>query len=209
MLITEIKMLDKRKGLVYIDYERAFSLYKSEIRSLKIKENESLSKEVYDVIIKEILPKRCLTRAGFLLEKSDKTEKDLRDKLKQGYFPQDIIDITINKLKDAGYLNDRRYVDNYIRYNIKSKSVAKIKKYLITKGVDKNVIQESIDNYGIELEQEGFVIRELQYSLIEKEFKKKHIEDKIEDKALLNKVISSMLRKGFEYDDIMHVYDSL
>ena len=209
MLITEIKMLDKRKGLVYIDCEKAFSLYKSEIRSLKIKENENLSKEVYDVIIKEILPKRCLTRAGFLLEKSDKTEKDLRDKLKQGYFPEDIIDITINKLKDAGYLNDRRYVDNYIRYNIKSKSVAKIKKYLITKGVDKNVIQESIDNYGIELEQEGFVIRELQYSLIEKEFKKKHIEEKIEDKTLLNKVISSMLRKGFEYDDIMHVYESL
>ena len=48
-------------------------------------------------------------RALHLLEYMDRTEKNMRMKLAQGGYPQDVIDETIDFLKSYGYIDDQKY----------------------------------------------------------------------------------------------------
>ena len=81
MIISDIIEFDKKRSKVYIDGEFAFLLYKGELRDYNIKINNELSESAYEMITKELLPKRAIKRAMNLLQKKDYTEKKLRDKL--------------------------------------------------------------------------------------------------------------------------------
>ena len=45
--------------------------------------------------------------------------------------------------------------------------------------------------------------------MVKKEFLKKRYDFLGDDKNLLNKIITALMRKGFKYDDIMQVYYEL
>lgn len=205
MLVTEIKKLDSQKSLVYLNYSPAFALYKSELKRYDIILDNELDESVYEDILRNVLRKRCRERAGYILGKSDKTEYDLRNKLKQGYYPQQIIDEVINDFIDYGYINDGRFAENYVRYYISLKSKNRICNELLHKGINKEVIRNVLEEYTDE--NEGYSI--IKKQMIMKEFKKKKYDFKKEDRGLLNKVLSSLMRKGFEYEDIMQVYYDL
>lgn len=204
MLVTEVKRIDSKKSLIYIDYEPAFSLYKSEIRRYHLEPECELDDEAYYELF-SILTKRCRERTAYILGKSDKSEHDLRQKLTQGYYPEVIIEKIINEFIMMGYISDRRYAENYVKYNISSKSRNRIYTTLITKGIKKDIIREVLEEY----EQENDELQRRQDKLIEKEFYKKKYDFADEDRNRLGKIISSLLRKGFQYDDIMRVYSGL
>lgn len=205
MLVTDIKRLDAKKSLVYLDYSPAFALYKSEIKRYEIVLQNELDEVVYEDILKTVLWKRCKERAGYILGKSDKTENDLRNKLKQGYYPDKIIDEVIDEFIEYGYINDERFAQNYVRYNVSLKSKNRIFNELLRKGIDKDVIQSVLTEYTDENEEYSAA----KHKLIMKEFKNKRYDFASEDHTLLNKIIMSLMRKGFTYDDIMQVYSLL
>ena len=49
-----------------------------------------------------------------ILKYMDRTEKELYIKLKDAYYTDDIINRTIEYLKEYNYINDERYAMNYI-----------------------------------------------------------------------------------------------
>ncbi len=53
---------------------------------------------------------KALKMAYTILARQDRSERELRDKLKQRGFPPDIITATLTSLKASGYLNDERYL---------------------------------------------------------------------------------------------------
>lgn len=205
MLVTEIKKLDSKKSLIYLDYCPAFALYRSEIRKYGIDIEGELKAEVYDDILKNVLRKRCRERAGYILGKSDKTEYDLKNKLKQGFYPDKIIDEVINDFIDYGFIDDKRFAENYVKYNISSKSRNRIYNELIRKGVSKEIIQSVLTEYTDESEE----YLEAKNKMILKEFTKKKYDFEKEDRLLLNKIIMALMRKGFSYEDIMQEYNIL
>lgn len=203
MIVTDIVRTDKKKSLIYIDYEKAFSLYNSEIKRLGIETDTELDIVSYNEIMNDILPKRCRERAVYILKDSDKSEFILRDKLSKGGYPAIIIDKVIADFKEYKYVDDERYAKNYVKYNISSKSKSRIINELYAKGISKTLISRAFDEY----EDEN--INEVQYELVKKEFLKKKYDFLEDDKKLLNKIIASLMRKGFKYDDIMQVYYEL
>lgn len=203
MIVTDIVRTDKKKSLIYIDYEKAFSLYNSEIKRLGIETDTELDIDSYNEIMNDILPKRCRERAVYILKDSDKSEFILRDKLSKGGYPAIIIDKVIADFKEYKYVDDERYATNYVKYNISSKSKSRIIDELYAKGISKTLISRTFDEY----EDEN--INEVQYELVKKEFLKKRYDFLEDDKNLLNKIIASLMRKGFKYDDIMQVYYEL
>ena len=74
---------------------------------------------------------------------------------------------------------------------------------MYAKGISKTLISKVFDEYKDEN------INEVQYELVKKEFLKKKYDFLEDDKNLLNKIIASLMRKGFKYDDIMQVYYEL
>lgn len=196
MLITQISELDKKRMMIRTDEAVSFVLYKGEVRKLALKEGEELPAEVYEEIRSEILIKRARKRAMFLLEKMDRTESQLRDKLRQGFYAEDIIEDAISYVKGYHYIDDTRYARNYVRCQKERKSKRQIKADLLQKGVDRDVIDSAMESeYEAESEQE----------LILKWIEKRHYSMENSDRKEKQKMYQFLMRKGFRSEDILRV----
>ena len=102
MIVTRIEPLAKARYKVYIDGEFCFVLYKGELSRFGIRVDEEVEEQTVEKILSEVILKRAKLRCLRLLEDMDRTETALRDKLKQGYYPQDIIDQAVAYVKSFG-----------------------------------------------------------------------------------------------------------
>ena len=123
MRITKIEPVTKTKYRIYIDEQFAFVLYKGELSRFRLKEESEVTEETIHTIKNDILVKRAKLRAMHLLNAMARTEAQLKQKLLQGGYPEDVVDVAIAYVKSFGYINDEAYVSNFIetRYNKKSK----------------------------------------------------------------------------------------
>ena len=70
--------------------------------------------------------KNARRKAMLLLEHMDRTEKGLSDRLRQAGFSAEATEDAMNYVRSYGYLNDRRYAENYISFRMSTKSRQKI-----------------------------------------------------------------------------------
>ena len=197
MLISDILEFDKKRSKVYIDGEFAFLLYKGELRDYNIKINNELSEGIYEEITKELLPKRATRRAMNLLQKKDYTEKQLRDKLSEGLYSGEAVDTAIEYVKSYHYLDDERYIRDYITYHMELRSKNRIIQDLTGKGIKKDAIipimEELYSDEENDVEQEQIAVL----------LKKKHYAKDMEYKGK-QKIMAFLLRKGYSMDSIKH-----
>ncbi len=195
MVVTQISEVSKNRCKVYIDQEFAFVLYKGELRLYKVAEGKELSQKIYDEVMKEVLPKRAKLRAMNLLQKRPYTEKQLRDKLKEGYYPEKIMDIAMEYVKSFRYVDDYQYAVDYITCYEARKSRKKLETELIMKGVSKTVIGEAFREW----EDQGGTQNEL--SMIQELLEKKHYSPECDMKEK-NRIYGFLLRKGFSMEKV-------
>ncbi len=195
LLVTEVIPREKGRTSIRFDNGMEVLLYKGEVRKLGLQEQTVISREKYDEIIYEILGTRAKKRAMFLLERMDRTEHQLRDKLMQNGYPAVCVDLAIDYVKKYHYIDDLRYATNYISYQQKRKSRQKLKIDLLTKGIDKNVIEQALDEAFDSDEQ--IKIRQL--------LEKKHYDPKECDRKEKQKTYQYLMRRGFKGSDIIHV----
>ena len=88
MIVTEIEDCGSGKRKVYLDGQPAFVLYRGELSGCHIEKDQELPEAVYREIIDEILWKRIRMRCLYLLKSMDRTEYQLRTKLKQNSIPR-------------------------------------------------------------------------------------------------------------------------
>ncbi len=78
-----------------------------------------------------------------------RTEQEVRKKFK-GQIEDEMLDEIIEYLKEAKYLDDYDFIERQVReyMNLKTLSIKKIKYKLMTKGLDRKLIEQYIDkNY--------------------------------------------------------------
>lgn len=195
MIVTQITEISKNRSKVYIDQEFAFVLYKGELRLYNIAVEHEVKDEDYAEIMNTVLPKRAKLRAMNLLQKRIYTEKQLRDKLKEGFYSEEIIEDTISYVKSFHYVDDERYALDYLTYHEGSKSMRQMEMDLYKKGISKETYRQALvlweENGGKQDEQEMIC------SLLEK----KHYSA---DWDLKNKqkLYGFLLRKGYSPDAI-------
>ena len=137
-------------------------------------------------------------KAMKLLEFSDKTEQQLRDRLKEGEFPPSAIDNAIAYLKDLHYLDDVRYACSYIRVKSGQKSISEMRLQLLQKGVSKEDIDTAMDT---ETPDESAAVRRL--------FERKYQHADLTDPEVYKKAFSYFGRKGFSYECIKNTLSDL
>ncbi|MCU6760979.1 recombination regulator RecX [Brotonthovivens ammoniilytica] len=179
-----------------------FLLYKSEAGKFQLKAGDELKEEQWLYIKTEILQKRAKKRAMHLLEKMDRSEKQLRDKLKEGMYPADVMDAAIDYVKSYHYIDDERYARNLIRYQQEKKSRLQMKMDLLKRGISSEIIDNA-------MEEECQVSSE---DLILKLLEKKGYQRGCTDDSQRRKIYNFLLRKGFRSDEIsrcmgLHQYD--
>lgn len=143
MRVTRIEECSKSRVRIFIEEEFAFVLYKGELRSYHILEGEEVGEEVVHSIMKELLPKRAKLRAMNLLMKRDYTARQLRSKLKDGEYPEKIIEEALAYVEGCRYVNDLRYAVNFIQGHADSRSRRRLEQDLLGRGIDKDTLERA------------------------------------------------------------------
>lgn len=193
MQVTEIKKIGKgqRYYLVLDEYNK-FVIEAEILAKHKIKTFDEIDSEKLNTILLENGELSAFDRALSYLEKNIKTEKGIRDYLKQKGFLDETIDKTVEKLVEYGYINDEIYAENYIRTYSNKKGKKLLAFELAMKGVDKQIINEKLDEL-LEVEDEISSCRELL---------KKYLKNKAIDLKTKQKAYAHLASKGFSNDAI-------
>jgi regulatory protein len=140
--------------------------------------------------------KEAKLKALSLLNYTDRTEFQLRQKLKEKSFSEDAIEHAVEYVKSFGYVNDKNYAERYILNRQNSKSKKEIFAALIQKGIGKDDIEAAME-ICYETHDEIAAIQRL--------CEKKHIspEESCDDEK--RRMYHYLLRKGFRSDDVCKV----
>lgn len=193
MLITKIESVTKAKFRVYIEEEPAFVLYKGELARFHLKQDGVVAEETIQKIKTEVLLKRAKLRAMHLLNAMSRTEEQLRQKLRQNGYPEDVAEAAITYVKSFGYINDDAYIRGFADSRKDKKSRKEIYALLCQKGLDRDRVEEILSEvYEEHSEKEA----------IEELLRKKHWDPERADAKETQKIYGYLMRKGFRYDDI-------
>lgn len=197
MYIERIEQLEKgRRRLVFETGERLV-LYKGEIRSYDLSEGQDIPETLYQELLCDVLGKRATKRAMHLLEKQDRTEYQLREKLRQNEYPKETVEQAIAYVKSYHYIDDLRYACSYVRYQKEKKSNRRLQQDLQKKGVAKEFIEQALLEEGNEDETDAI------QRLLEK---KGYTPEMPREQA--NKIYQFLLRRGYKSSDILYVMRS-
>lgn len=196
MAVVMLESLTKTKYKVFLDGQFAFVLYKGELSRYGLKEGAEVEEDIREKVMAEIIIKRTKLRAMHLLEDMDRTESGLRDKLRQGLYPQEAIDTAIDYVKSFGYLDDYRYARQFIESRQASKSKREIYAKLCQKGVSSEQIERAFEEC-FQPDAEVDAIRQV--------IRKKRVNIVAMTEAELQKLYGYLSRKGFRYEDIRQV----
>ena len=89
--------------------------------------------------------KECLRKCGSLLAQRDYTCARLRDKLSNAGYEEDLIAEVIESLKEARYLDDRRYARSFAEAHWEDRSRLRIRADLEGRGVPQQIISEILE----------------------------------------------------------------
>ena len=136
-----------------------------------------------DGLYDEISYETSFIKALYLLGLKDRTKEELRIKLNEKIKNKQAIERVVNKMEESGYINDGDYAVNYVknsRYGLKRTEFE-----LLKRGISKENIKKAL----LEVENN-------EYNKLEKAIEKVKNKDE-------HKIISYLLRQGFELEDIL------
>lgn len=195
--IQIISVLSQEKGRRKVRFENGIEilLYRNECKKYGIEEQGYLEEDTYREILEDVICVRATKRAMHLLEKMDRTRKQLYDKLKQNGYPEECIESALAYVESYHYIDDLRYAKNYIRFHQKDKSKQRLTMDLRKKGVPKGEIELALESEYENREQEQ--IRSL--------LQKKNFSYEQADQSEIRRMYQFLLRRGFRSSDITHV----
>ena len=214
-IVTNVSKYDKKRWKVTLDEGAVtFLLYNGELKYIQggagngpaaegllaagkeagegICQNApEISGDAYERIMEEVLLPRAKKRVLFYLKGGDKTEFQIKSKLREGFYPEEIIEKTMEFLKKYSLSDDRRYAENFVASRSESLSKRELEAKLLAKGVDRNDIKRILE------ERSG----EDEYTACEKAAKKHFTGDR-------NRDIQYLMRKGYSFDAIEHAVNA-
>ena len=143
-IVTKIEELSGRRRLVYINGEQSFALYSTEVRRYGIAEGKALAQEDLEQLRTELLDKRAVKRAMYLLQAKDYTEKELTEKLQRDFYPQESVEGALAYVRHFGYLSDERFAQMYVQFKGQKKSRKQIELFLQKKGISRELMRKTL-----------------------------------------------------------------
>ena len=187
--VFEVVFEDETKLLLNYNI---FEKYKVSV-DMDFSENEILEMKYFSDI------ERAKSRAMNYISGKLKTKYEVRLKLKENGFAEDVIDEVLDILENEEYLNDRVYCEIFIEDKKKLNGYGKnkIKSLLIQKGISKNIFEDFLNEFEYDEEFDNALkmgIKKLELlSNEEDNFKKKQ------------NIINYLTYRGFGFDVINDV----
>ena len=193
--ITKIEIQKKNKERVslFLDGEYAFSISAELVYKEGLKTNNEIDSEKLKVLAEREGLIKCKNSALRIIEKSYKTEKEVRDKLILKGYDENSINKSIEFLKEYNFINDSNYTKAFINDKLKSQGSQKIKYTLIQKGISIDSINEELSNLNKENEKNiAITIAKKKLDIIKKK--------ETDNYKISGKLYRYLISKGYEYD---------
>lgn len=211
MYISCIEPLDKSRRWVHIEGEESFWLYKKDIDEYHLTEKQIISDTLYETILQEKVSIYAKKKALELLERMDRSEAELKAKLKQRDFSETIVADAIAYAKKFHYVDDLRFATNFITSRSTTKSKKQICFSLYQKGVSKENVEAAYEQFLSQHseqhmdEDENNQLTNPEELAIQKIVKRKGKPISEYTKEELLKLTASLYRKGFSAQHIRKV----
>lgn len=200
MIVTKVEPVSKNRYKVEVDGEFAFVLYRRELSHYQIREECEVSEESFEQIKKEVIIKRAKLRAMHLLNDMDRTESQLRTKLRQSCYTEDVVEAALAYVKSFGYIDDLDYAKRYIQNRQNQKSKRELCAQLVGKGIERELIELAMEECYTGEDDEIEAIRRLAAK------RKYHFRDATREEQ--QKQMAYFMRKGFSYENIRRALDA-
>ena len=133
--------------------------------------------------------KRAIGKALVLVGHSDRTAYELTNRLIQNGFSEEIVQQVTEFLIDERYIDDNRYAQYYVVCYQGKRSVARIRRELLTKGIDKSIVDDVLCECD---DAEAFD------KALQKQLRKRNVSDISQaDFATRKKIAEALYRQGF------------
>lgn len=205
MLITSLEKVSKTRTRVTFDYDETLVLSDKDLIAYDIRENQELDESAYQELLQQMRV-TAIQRAGRILKGMDYTMQGLRDKLVRAGYPEDIAENTVERLVDSGYVDDRRYAENYVRVHLTDKSIARIRNDLQQKGVSKELLEDVLRTYE---EERGGEMATQERAQIRRFLLRKHYDPDTMTYEETARIKAALLRKGFSMEHIRQEMDAI
>jgi regulatory protein len=202
MKITDIKRQQRRRNRfnIYVDGKYQFALSELDVLKSKIEIGKELKTEEIRDLRKDDERAKVMNKAFAYLARRNHAEKELKSKLLKKFPRGALIEKTIERLKELGYINDEKFARDWIEYrlSIKPRGRILIKRELLAKGVDIELVEKILNLvYNRDRERKELArllnLKMNRYAGGRKE---------------RNKLISYLLRRGFLWEDIKELMES-
>ncbi len=184
----------KNRQSIYVDdnfvcFLQSFTIFKHKLfvgKEITLQELEQIQFEsekdyAFDLALKHI-------------SKYTKTEKGLKDYLiLKGFLPE-LCDVVIEKVKEYGYISDKRYAENFVETNKHRFGKNRLKQTLLQKGVSKNLV----DCLNFETNEQDLL-----------EIAQKYMKNKESTFQNKQKCAKFLLSRGFEWNEISKTLNKL
>lgn len=195
--ILEIRKEKRGRLLAVTDKAGIFPVYEREAAAFRLEEGAVLSDSEWDRFCSDILRKRVIRRAMYLLQRADRTEYQLRQKLIQDQYPGFLVDAAVDYVKSYHYIDDLRYASSYIRLHQSEKSRMQLKLALQNRGVSRAVIDQALEDTYEDHEDE-----QIRLFLLKKQYDPERT-----DQSQKYRIYQNLCRKGFSNSKIKQQMD--
>ncbi|MDK7755198.1 MAG: RecX family transcriptional regulator [Peptoniphilus harei] len=196
MIISNISF-EKKKFHVSFDNGEEIKISEDTLVNFGLYKGQEVEEEFVENLKFEDEKSEALLLSYKFLQRN-KTKQQLVDYLYKNKIQRDIIDIILPILEEKNYLNDEDYARRYLSdaLNIKKYGKIKTRYMLMSKGIDKKIIEKVMEDYDYELEYMNAL------ELIEKRISKDETDPKI-----INSAKNYLQGRGFEFEIINFTLD--
>lgn len=196
MIISNISF-EKKKFHVSFDNGEEIKISEDTLVNFGLYKGQEVEEEFVENLKFEDEKSEALLLSYKFLQRN-KTKHQLVDYLYKNKIRRDIIDLILPILEEKNYLNDEDYARRYLSdaLNIKKYGKIKTRYMLMSKGIDKKIIEKVMEDYDYELEYMNAL-----------ELIKKRISKDETDPKIINSAKNYLQGRGFEFEIINFTLD--
>lgn len=188
----EAQKRNPRRRSVFIDGKFAFGVDEEVVSKLGLEKGEEVTEKKINEILLEKSENEAKEIALRFLSFRRRTEKEIRDKLKQKGFDGKIIQSTIGKLKRYDLINDAEFAAAWVKDRLTHKPRGKrlLRQELWKKGIKKEIIDQVTDQLCQDEDKSALEVLE----------KANRRYKNLEPQVARRRLLGLLVRRGFSYD---------
>jgi regulatory protein len=195
--------------VVYLDGKRAFDVSAEVAAAQSLRTGEFLTAQAVEALLTEDAPFRAKERALKLIGSRDRTGRDLRSRLEDAGFSDEVAAHTVSWLQHLGYVDDAKFAARYTAEKLRSGwGGRRIASELARLGVDRGLVQQAIVETTDEAGAEGAAAEAAEggmdavLDLCRRRFGNQFASD---PESAARRLAGFLARRGFDWDTIHKV----